>query len=368
VDEIPSPEVRLACPVFRGRCSAVRRAGIEWGGFLTTESAPGRDKDGSRRPEIDWIKAVALVTVVFIHSLPPFFAQRVTPAELWLGELARFAVPGFLFASGFLYASSGSRDGSSTMGRRLKRLLVPYVLFSVLAQFHPVEAPTDFSFVENLLSGAALGEYYYIFVIFWMILVVPLVERIPRAAFPGVVLVALFLQWGLETGFLVTLTPFWSIRNPVRWVATFLMGWWVFENRVSIQRAVGAHRAVYLGLLIAIWVGFAIGLWVVPPGLARATLAWLQIYASLGILFATRVGTGSAPRLVRWLSDVSYSVYLSHLFFVDPVLQAIPRTVGAGWIALRLGAAWLAGLAGGAAVAIAARFVLGERRARAWFG
>ena len=335
---------------------------------MTKESVPGRGNDESRRPEVDWIKAVALVTVVFIHSLPPFFAQSVTPVELWLGELARFAVPGFLFASGFLYASAGSRSGVSTMGRRLKRLLVPYFLFSVLAQFHPVEAPTDFSFVQNLLAGAALGEYYYIFVIFWMILAVPLFERIPRAAFPGLVLVALLLQWGMETGFLVTLTPFWSIRNPIRWVATFLMGWWVFENRASIQRAIAAHRAAWLGSLLAIWGAGAIGVWTVSPGLARATVVWVEIYASLAILFVASVGTGSAPRVVRWLSDVSYSVYLSHLFFVDPVLQAIPRTGAGAWIALRLGAAWSAGLAGGAAVALGARFVLGERRARAWFG
>ena len=72
-----------------------------------------------RYPEIDAIKAAGIVTIVLIHALRSPWDAGVSELERWLGHVTRFGVPGFLFASGFLYA--GAPADSVTTGRRLRR-------------------------------------------------------------------------------------------------------------------------------------------------------------------------------------------------------------------------------------------------------
>ena len=69
-----------------------------------------------RFAEIDALKAVGIVTVVLIHSFRSPFDPTVSPGEVWLGHLTRFAVPAFLMASGFLYAG----DHDSMLRRTLR--------------------------------------------------------------------------------------------------------------------------------------------------------------------------------------------------------------------------------------------------------
>lgn len=338
-----------------------------------TVAVPVEPASGERHPEIDWTKAAAIATVVLIHSLPEFYAARIAPAELWLNAVARFAVPGFLAASGFLYAAAGSHALAARTGRRLRRLLLPYVVFSLLAQgfrelVPPVLADDSMGLVEQLLFGAALGPYYYVFVIFWLILATPLIARIPRPAFPFAVVAALAIQGGLEMRVLPDFELiFWAIRNPFRWLATFLVGWWIFDNLDAVRRTLLANRRAWLASVSALWLAGAFALAQAPPGRFQAAISWLQIYASLGFIFVAAVGRPRVPAAIRWLSDASYSIYLSHLFFLEPVLRAIPRVPGV-FAPGRILAAWAAGLAGGAALAALAQRLLGARRARAWFG
>lgn len=333
---------------------------------METKGAPAGST--RRHPEVDWIKAVSAATVVMIHSFPPFPPRSST--VLWqFGEIMLFAVPGFLFASGFLYARAGSRDWLPTMGRRLRRLLVPYLGFSLLAQVYPLplEVNSELSLVEQLFYGAALGPYYYVFVIFWLTLATPLVARIPRSVFPAVVVAALILQWGFQTAVLVSFSPLWWLRNPLHWAATFLLGWWFFEHRQTIGSVLQQNRAYWLVSLLGAWLAAQFYLAGAQNGWVMHTVSWLQSYATLGVILVATIGRSEAPRLVRWLSEASYSIYLSHLFFVGPVLRWLPQ--GGGWlVGTRIVAAWAAGMAGGSALLAAGRKFVGRERTRAWLG
>ena len=56
--------------------------------------------------EIDALKVAGIVTVVLIHTIRAPWDPAVAPLELWIGHATRFGVPAFLFASGFLYATT----------------------------------------------------------------------------------------------------------------------------------------------------------------------------------------------------------------------------------------------------------------------
>src|SRR5690348_13721016 len=87
---------------------------------------------GARLAEVDFLRAAALLGVGVIHA-----AAWVTPAEAPSGQsalaaissLARFSVPAFVFASGFVlfHAEAGrGRDAATFLRRRWRRVLLPW--------------------------------------------------------------------------------------------------------------------------------------------------------------------------------------------------------------------------------------------------
>ena len=139
---------------------------------------------GERFPGIDAIKVAGIVTIVLIHALPPPWDATATPLERWLHQLTRFGVPGFLFASGFLYAP-GPADLATTR-RRLRRILVPYLIASLLAQLWHLAHGATLSEAGGVLGrtccfGSSFGPYYYVFVIAVLVALTPVRSRACRA-------------------------------------------------------------------------------------------------------------------------------------------------------------------------------------------
>ena len=86
-----------------------------------------------RYAEIDALKATAIATIILIHCVRPPWAPGIPPIEVWIGHITRFGVPAFLFASGFLYATTAPVSLGVT-ARRLRRILIPYAVVSLAAQ------------------------------------------------------------------------------------------------------------------------------------------------------------------------------------------------------------------------------------------
>ena len=81
------------------------------------------------RPRIhglDRLKAVAIVTVIWIHGFHTFVFWR-SVYEQWSHIVTIWAVPAFFFASGWLHARD-TRYPPGTMARWLRRLGIPYVI------------------------------------------------------------------------------------------------------------------------------------------------------------------------------------------------------------------------------------------------
>ena len=68
----------------------------------------------TRSPTVDAIKVAGIVTIVLIHALRAPWDPGLSPLERWLGHVTRFGVPGFLLASGFLYAKAPKGCGART--------------------------------------------------------------------------------------------------------------------------------------------------------------------------------------------------------------------------------------------------------------
>jgi peptidoglycan/LPS O-acetylase OafA/YrhL len=330
---------------------------------------------GARHPEIDWIKAIGIVTVVLIHSLPSAFSGQISDMDLWIGEATKFAVPGFLACSGFLFGGSRSSRKFSAVQQRLKRLLLPYIAFSVVAwcltkiwaanmMYYEDTQP----FILKLLFGSALGPYYYVFMIVYLVLLTPLVARIPQRAFPFALVAALLLQLLTDMQVCPMLPIFWQFRSPVRSLGPFLLGWGASMCSESLAKHVQQRRRIWLALLSTLFVLGGAGLAILPvDSKAGMALGWVQCYVTLALIYVAAVGRQEAPELICWLSNASYPIYLGHLFFITPVLALFTYTPGT-FDPERIFVAWAAGLGNSASLVLLGRALLGEERARTWIG
>jgi peptidoglycan/LPS O-acetylase OafA/YrhL len=338
-----------------------------------------RQSDG-RSPEVDWIKAIGILTVVLIHALPNIYTgDQISLVDEWIGQVTHFAVPGFLVCSGFLFAGSSSSRSWASVRPRLQRILLPYLVFSAVSWCYclawdllgrPASAGDPTPFWQKVVLFSTMGHYYYVFLITFLVLVTPLIARIPRALIPGATLVAMALQLAAEIQ-LIPLPPlFWHIRSPLRCLGPFLLGWQASLGLEALGRlgASGRGRHVWLAIFFVLMVGCWVGVEVVDIfGQLRLFIGWVGIYTTLGFLLMVTLGQRDAPTCVRWLSDASYPIYLSHVFFMTPLLACWPYVSGT-FDPLRIFAAWAVSLASSVVFVMLCRRILGAKLARKWIG
>lgn len=323
---------------------------------MTQEADPSR-----RFAEVDVLKAVGILTVVWIHSLAPIWRPDVSSSDVWWAHVTRFAVPGFLAASGYLYASAG-RLPEGVTPRRLARIVVPYTAASLAAElFWALRGQPRWDLLpSDLVLGAAFGPYYYVPQIVLLVLLSPALARLPGAGLSALALAAFVAQGMVESVAIGgSLTTFWSLRSPLRWCAYFLVGWQLRLHRDAALAWLAPRRrtlAVAAGFLAALCACFPAA----HGSSAGPRLAgWIGIYATLVLLWTASAGRPPVPRGIRALSDATYALYLLHLFFVIPLAAALAPSLRSD--AARPLVVWLGGVLGSLAAIAALRAVLGER-------
>jgi len=305
------------------------------------------------------MKATAIVAVVLIHSLPAVWAPETSRALRHLGQLLRFAVPTFFFASGFLYYQPAPIS-LATVGRRLRRILAPYFCVSVAAlaydAWKPGHAGTD-SALQNLLFGAAFSPYYFVAVLAALIPLIWPMSRLPPSTVLGLLLLnELYGMLSRPHGAPLT---FWLLRNPLLWGPWFVLGWLCGSQRNALD--VLSARTRRLGLLacgVVLIAGLKLRMTYELSVLVTVIADQILILAAIVLLFLAGRSMAHVPLLVRRLSEWTYAIYLLHLFFVYAALDVL-RPLLRLPPALDVPLAFVCGLAGALLVTQVLRSVLG---------
>lgn len=313
-----------------------------------------------RYAAIDHLKAMAIVAVCVTHALPNVLVASTTPAERIATAMASFNVPAFLFAAGFLATRRGRVDTRS-VGAQLKRVLVPYLLASLVAiVLLRWRVATLHQIWFWLATGSAIGIYYFVPVLVCCLVTLPVVSRLGVAPLAGVVTVLAAYAWlawqdpawRLLHGF------FWSIRDVLTQFSLgfFLLG--VLGARL-LPRLRRLHaRAAPLCLAVALLAIAGFAWFAAGQKLAMwAPLARAGYLLGVVGLIATMVPRGVAPGPVRFLSEATLTIYLYHHMLYPALLPPLRAALPPG-IAVAVTAA--CGLALGGAVAWAGRRILGR--------
>jgi surface polysaccharide O-acyltransferase-like enzyme len=120
-------------------------------------------------PVVDILRIISILAVIFIHTstktlATSAFALTKIPWSLFFNQAARFAVPLFFMISGFvLELNHHVNEGYLTyLKKRLSRIFIPYVFWSLIYYFFIYANGHDPSFLNVLLQGTASYQLYFI--------------------------------------------------------------------------------------------------------------------------------------------------------------------------------------------------------------
>jgi peptidoglycan/LPS O-acetylase OafA/YrhL len=325
--------------------------------------APG----GARRPDIDWLRVLAVLLLVPFHAArifnvgEAFYAKNAElsgPLSAFIAFVDPWHMPLlFVLAGASTYFALGQRTGAEYLRERVQRLLVPLVI-GVLVVVPPQ------GFYAMLTNGADPGSYLAYYPRFfhldadlsgyygsftpahlWFILFLVVFS---------VVALPLFVQWesarrnGLPArlattcqrpGLLFLLAiplavaaalPDLGGKNPFFYGTLFVCGYLLFSEP-RLERAVDAHTLWALGLggvTMALYLTIRFD----PPKYSMGDIAlhflrnfntWFWVLALLGL---GRRYLSNSGRVLRYLSESSYPFYILHQTVIVVIGYYVVRT------------------------------------------
>lgn len=150
----------------------------------------------ARREEIKelyYIRALAAMGILIIHASAGFvtyseFGSKAMYFSIFLNQFFRFGSPIFMMVSGLVlfynYRSMDEFDTKKFFTKKVKFILVPYVLWSIIYFFYPhyahnlpMTGERLRSFGKTILLGEAYSHLYFIFLIFQFYIILPLLIK-----------------------------------------------------------------------------------------------------------------------------------------------------------------------------------------------
>ncbi len=268
-------------------------------------------------------------------------------------QVIMFSIPAFLFVSGFFiaFATGRQRDNVSwsIVGNRIKNLLVPYFIWSVVIfAFHALQDGllSPGYYVESLLFGRTAAPYYYVPLLAQFFLLAPLVFvplakkhwRLLLFASGVVQLIVHLAQYPLILG--------WHVPGA-EFVARFSPGWFIPQTVFWFSFGVvsGFHLPMFKDWL-ARWKWGLLGGTAVFGALAfveweilfrQSGAEWLppnttlldSLYAGSFILAFMAFEKVTIPGAKRWaeLGTKSFGIYLIHALVLEIVARGIYHIV-----------------------------------------
>lgn len=267
------------------------------------------------------VRGIAIIAVVAIHSSGEglaFAANGLSDPNflftLALKQALVCAVPVFFFLAGY-FASSG-------VGPRLLRVGIPYLIWSAVASVL-LGARDPVTILEDILTGSALGPYYFMLGLLALIALTPLIARALRhpAGLPiclgiGVAHVLLcYLALAADP----ELNWWWYMVFPTAWVPYYALG----MARKLEAPAPSATRVRLLaglalaGLALSCLEGFALFARHGAGGGVAQPVKLSSMFYALAIceLILALRGRVEFPRWLRGIGALSFGIYLLHELF-----------------------------------------------------
>jgi len=320
--------------------------------------------------EIDFLRAWACLCVVVIHvtANPLYFAEPGSLNHLILlviNQFTRFAVPAFVFITGFTLAWSHLIENKPFqylpyLKRRFRQVLLPYLAWSSLYFIFlnwSADPRTAVVYAQELGLGILLGStayhLYFVVLILQFYLLAPLFLRLYRRfpyplAFLGL---GTLLQFALNIYNYYYAAPFqipildfffqYLDRNCLLWVGYFLLGMGLAGVFPQVKNWLRQHGSWILLLpALVFWVAL-VGEFLSALQAGKAffgvvsSVKPLILFYTLSVILALfwlqpKIKAPGIQSFFRQISQYSFGVYLAHpllIWILERFLFANPQEI-----------------------------------------
>ncbi|MDO6467280.1 acyltransferase [Neptunomonas phycophila] len=286
-------------------------------------------------------KAIAIILVVFIHvsngikQLDYNSDQRFNVLYILL-QASLFAVPVFFFLSGYLsFLNRKLFTWDLFLKPKMIRILFPYLLWSLFSYLVLYRIYEPLVLVEGLLLAKASGPYYFIFVLFFFLLVSPIINSLLSDKMLVLIGVVNFLFILFVCYLRVVTEDFkwqWAALHPLSWIFYFFFGAYigkfgkgVFEN----LKLKWAALLVLFTFLLSVFEGYVVlsvtGLYWGGSSIKASSF----FYSTSVLIFFVCL----LDKKIQWnpvflfLGSASFGIYLIHEIFRYRVEKLLDRIV-----------------------------------------
>ena len=149
--------------------------------YLSSESSNEKTIIKKRLLFFDVVKGIAILAVILIHTLV-IYKLTQTKFEKFiyiLNNIIRFAVPVFLISTGILLNPKKVENNRGILKFYVKKIFTIFIPYSFTTLVISLYLKVSISvFFYYLISGKALGPYYYIIVLAQLYLLYPILVKI----------------------------------------------------------------------------------------------------------------------------------------------------------------------------------------------
>lgn len=282
---------------------------------------------------IDILKILSIFFIALLHSTAYGVCDIHGTHWHWmvlLNSTTRAAVPLFVICSGAMLLGK-SEPIADFYKKRLYKIVVPFLAWAVIYELHLWRCglPRDlFSIIKNIIFGNVMYHLWFVYMILALYFITPFLRYMEFSKRKALPLLAIWLGIALiDLIGNLTGTPFMLSKYFLSaYIFFFLFGSWLHERieKISVRWRLALWAAVIFILCCIVPLGT---FHVSKEGLNELFFGngnFFVIVAALSIftLFRTyeesfKKYLGRFTAQIRFLSSLTYGIYLVHILFLD---------------------------------------------------